>query len=87
MIFWSLITLFYRGKSVQTDIPKHGLLEKDVHAHFKNEIAQRLIHNLRANVAVASNSVDGESAYAEAQELPADYSARAALERLKDSAE
>jgi len=47
----------------------------------------KLIHNLRAGVATALSSVDGDSAYAEAQELPVDHPTRVAMERLKDPPE
>lgn len=42
----------------------------------------KLIHNLRAGEINASESVDGDAAYAESQKLPKDHPARAAMERL-----
>ncbi|QDV40510.1 Arylsulfatase [Stieleria neptunia] len=43
----------------------------------------KLIHNLRASETTASESVDGDRAYAEAQTLPEDHPAREAMQRLK----
>ncbi|MDV6032434.1 MAG: sulfatase [Phycisphaera sp. RhM] len=47
----------------------------------------KLIHNLRAGNTTASESVDGDHAYAEAQKLHADHPARVAMERLKNPPE
>ena len=47
----------------------------------------KLIHNLRAGETTASESVDGDHAYAEAQKLPAGHPARVAMERLKNPPE
>lgn len=47
----------------------------------------KLIHNLRAGEATASASVDGDSAYQAAQELPPDHPARQAMQRLVDPPE
>jgi N-sulfoglucosamine sulfohydrolase len=53
-------------------------LPSGLHGRYK------LIHNLRAGEATASASVDGDSAYQAAQELPPDHPARLAMERLVD---
>jgi N-sulfoglucosamine sulfohydrolase len=44
----------------------------------------KLIHNLRATEATASDSVDGDKAYSEAQKLPEYDPVRVAMERLKN---
>lgn len=43
----------------QTDIPKRELLDKDVHAHFTNEIAQRLERDPSLVADVALRLLDG----------------------------
>ncbi len=47
----------------------------------------KLIHNLRAGELTASETVDGDSAYAESRKLAADHPARAAMARLADPPE
>lgn len=47
----------------------------------------KLIHNLRAQEASASESIDGDSAYAEAQRLPERDRVRLAMQRLKNPPE
>ncbi len=44
----------------------------------------KLIHNLRATETTASDSVDGDKAYSEAQKLPERHAVRLAMERLKN---
>ena len=47
----------------------------------------KLIHNLRAGEATASASVDSDTAYQAAQQLPPDHPARQAMQRLVDPPE